>query len=63
MEDANLLKKPWCIYVGRFQPMHKGHYGNLPTPCQKSSVRIMYSLVHLIKVEKPKSTALTSKKR
>ena len=27
MEDANPIKKTVVIYVGRFQPMHKGHYG------------------------------------
>ena len=27
MEDANPIKKTVVIYVGRFQPMHKGHAG------------------------------------
>ena len=27
MEDENPIKKTVVIYVGRFQPMHKGHYG------------------------------------
>ena len=27
LEDENPIKKTVVIYVGRFQPMHKGHYG------------------------------------
>ena len=27
MEDKNPIKKTVVIYVGRFQPMHKGHAG------------------------------------
>ncbi|MDA7794046.1 hypothetical protein N8985_08135, partial [Glaciecola sp.] len=27
MGDENPIKKTVVIYVGRFQPMHKGHYG------------------------------------
>ena len=27
LEDDNPIKKTVVIYVGRFQPMHKGHYG------------------------------------
>jgi len=27
MEDANPIKKTVVVYVGRFQPMHKGHAG------------------------------------
>ena len=26
LEDKNPIKKTVVIYVGRFQPMHKGHY-------------------------------------
>ena len=27
LEDDNPIKKTVVIYVGRFQPMHKGHAG------------------------------------
>ena len=54
MEDANPIKKTVVIYVGRFQPMHKGHYGtyqHLVKKFGKDNVFVGTS----DKVEKPKS--------
>ena len=54
MEDANPIKKTVVIYVGRFQPMHKGHYGtyqHLVKKFGKDNVFIGTS----DKVERPKS--------
>ena len=54
MEDANPIKKTVVIYVGRFQPMHKGHagtYQHLVKKFGKDNVYIGTS----DKVEKPKS--------
>ena len=54
MEDENPIKKTVVIYVGRFQPMHKGHYGtyqHLVKKFGKDNVFIGTS----DKVEKPKS--------
>ena len=54
MEDANPIKKTVVIYVGRFQPMHKGHagtYQHLVKKFGKDNVFVGTS----DKVEKPKS--------
>jgi len=54
MEDENPIKKTVVIYVGRFQPMHKGHYGtyqHLVKKFGKDNVFVGTS----DKVEKPKS--------
>lgn len=54
MEDENPIKKTVVIYVGRFQPMHKGHYGtyqHLIKKFGKDNVFIGTS----DKVERPKS--------
>ena len=54
MEDENPIKKTVVIYVGRFQPFHKGHYGtyqHLVKKFGKDNVFIGTS----DKVEKPKS--------
>ena len=54
MEDENPIKKTVVIYVGRFQPMHKGHYGtyqHLVKKFGKDNVFIGTS----DKVENPKS--------
>jgi len=54
MGDENPIKKTVVIYVGRFQPMHKGHYGtyqHLVKKFGKDNVFIGTS----DKVEKPKS--------
>ena len=54
MEDENPIKKTVVIYVGRFQPMHKGHYGtyqHLVKKFGKDNVFIGTS----DKVERPKS--------
>jgi Zn finger protein HypA/HybF involved in hydrogenase expression len=54
MEDENPIKKTVVIYVGRFQPMHKGHYGtyqHLIKKFGKDNVFIGTS----DKVENPKS--------
>jgi GNAT superfamily N-acetyltransferase len=53
-EDENPIKKTVVIYVGRFQPFHKGHYGtysHLVKKFGKDNVFIGTS----DKVEKPKS--------
>ena len=54
MEDENPIKKTVVIYVGRFQPMHKGHYGtyqHLVKKFGKDNVFVGTS----DKVERPKS--------
>ena len=54
LEDENPIKKTVVIYVGRFQPMHKGHFGtckHLVKKFGKDSVFIGTS----DKVELPKS--------
>jgi len=54
LEDDNPIKKTVVIYVGRFQPFHKGHYGtysHLVKKFGKDNVFIGTS----DKVEKPKS--------
>ena len=54
MEDANPIKKTVVIYVGRFQPMHKGHagtYQHLIKKFGKDNVFVGTS----DKVERPKS--------
>jgi len=54
MEDKNPIKKTVVIYVGRFQPMHKGHYGtyqHLVKKFGKDNVFVGTS----DKVERPKS--------
>jgi GNAT superfamily N-acetyltransferase len=54
LEDENPIKKTVVIYVGRFQPFHKGHYGtysHLVKKFGKDNVFIGTS----DKVEKPKS--------
>ena len=61
MEDENPIKKTVVIYVGRFQPMHKGHagtYQHLVKKFGKNNVFVGTS----DKVERPKSP-LTSEKR
>ena len=54
MEDENPIKKTVVIYVGRFQPMHKGHagtYQHLVKKFGKDNVYVGTS----DKVQKPKS--------
>ena len=54
MEDANPIKKTVVVYVGRFQPMHKGHagtYQHLVKKFGKDNVYVGTS----DKVERPKS--------
>jgi tRNA nucleotidyltransferase/poly(A) polymerase len=54
MEDANPIKKTVVIYVGRFQPMHKGHYGTYQHLVKKFGKDNVY-VGTSDKVEKPKS--------
>ena len=54
MEDANPIKKTVVIYVGRFQPMHKGHYGTYQHLIKKFGKDNVY-IGTSDKVEKPKS--------
>ena len=54
LEDENPIKKTVVIFVGRFQPMHKGHYGtyqHLVKKFGKDNVHVGTS----DKVQKPKS--------
>ena len=54
MEDENPIKKTVVIYVGRFQPMHKGHYGTYQHLIKKFGKNNVY-IGTSDKVEKPKS--------
>ena len=54
MEDENPIKKTVVIYVGRFQPMHKGHYGTYQHLVKKFGKDNVY-IGTSDKVEKPKS--------
>ena len=54
MEDENPIKKTVVIYVGRFQPMHKGHYGTYQHLVKKFGKDNVY-VGTSDKVEKPKS--------
>jgi Zn finger protein HypA/HybF involved in hydrogenase expression len=54
MEDENPIKKTVVIYVGRFQPMHKGHYGTYQHLIKKFGKDNVY-IGTSDKVEKPKS--------
>ena len=48
MEDKNPIKKTVVIYVGRFQPMHKGHAGTYQHLVKKFGKDNVY-VVHLIR--------------
>ena len=54
MEDENPIKKTVVIYVGRFQPMHKGHYGTYQHLVKKFGKDNVY-VGTSDKVERPKS--------
>ena len=54
MEDENPIKKTVVIYVGRFQPMHKGHYGTYQHLVKKFGKNNVY-VGTSDKVELPKS--------
>jgi tRNA nucleotidyltransferase/poly(A) polymerase len=54
MEDKNPIKKTVVIYVGRFQPMHKGHYGTYQHLVKKFGKDNVY-VGTSDKVERPKS--------
>jgi hypothetical protein len=54
MEDENPIKKTVVIYVGRFQPMHKGHYGTYQHLIKKFGKDNVY-IGTSDKVERPKS--------
>jgi tRNA nucleotidyltransferase/poly(A) polymerase/Zn finger protein HypA/HybF involved in hydrogenase expression len=54
MEDNNPIKKTVVIYVGRFQPMHKGHYGTYQHLVKKFGKDNVY-VGTSDKVERPKS--------
>ena len=54
MEDENPIKKTVVIYVGRFQPMHKGHYGTYQHLVKKFGKNNVY-IGTSDKVQLPKS--------
>ena len=54
LEDENPIKKTVVIYVGRFQPMHKGHYGTYQHLVKKFGKNNVY-VGTSDKVELPKS--------
>ena len=54
LEDDNPIKKTVVIYVGRFQPMHKGHYGTYQHLVKKFGKNNVY-VGTSDKVELPKS--------
>ena len=54
LEDKNPIKKTVVIYVGRFQPMHKGHYGTYHYLVKKFGKNNVY-IGTSDKVELPKS--------
>jgi len=54
LEDDNPIKKTVVIYVGRFQPMHKGHYGTYQHLVKKFGKNNVY-IGTSDKVELPKS--------
>jgi Zn finger protein HypA/HybF involved in hydrogenase expression len=54
MGDENPIKKTVVIYVGRFQPMHKGHYGTYQHLIKKFGKDNVY-VGTSDKVERPKS--------
>ena len=54
LEDKNPVKKTVVIYVGRFQPMHKGHYGTYQHLVKKFGKNNVY-IGTSDKVELPKS--------
>ena len=54
LEDENPIKKTVVVYVGRFQPMHKGHYGTYQHLVKKFGKNNVY-IGTSDKVELPKS--------
>ena len=54
LEDENPIKKTVVVFVGRFQPMHKGHYGTYQHLVKKFGKNNVY-IGTSDKVQLPKS--------